>query len=406
MSSSSSYEVHPTPVNRQDPKWTDKFSVEMDGHMVHVKRIDKDAGWGQNLQFVAKKNGMPDVKIYVGPSSTSVKSVLPSVALGEGTLQGGILILGSGTLVITVGCFDRFHAGHERLLTTMKASGADMVVAGVHSSESIQQIKGIVDVQSLATRKKNVLTVADDVFEIHNSDPTESIRMLAEKHPHKQMCFVRANDNRNFPGMEYVQSRMPIYFLPYTQRISSTALRTTSTKVGVMNRLLRCVKTMLDANHLPYYLDCGTLLGCVRNRSFIEYDTDVDVTLHLSSWEAVLAIDVEEYGLVRTRVYRNFQKKDAGNMLSVSLKGHNSHLYCDIYANPAFPLRQTAILNGIEYPVPENPGLYLSQLYGENWEVPTPGRHAGTRFHRNGGLVRSAYRDHWDPAFPVIDCKR
>eukprot|EP01079_Euglenida_sp_SAG-EU17-18_P005585 gene5585-1000_t len=40
-----------TAANPQNPNWPDKFSVDVHGDTVHVKRTDAPAGWGQNLQF-------------------------------------------------------------------------------------------------------------------------------------------------------------------------------------------------------------------------------------------------------------------------------------------------------------------------------------------------------------------
>jgi len=40
---------------------------------------------------------------------------------------------------------------------------------------------------------------------------------------------------------------------------------------------LKLVTDELDKNHVPYWLECGTLLGAYRNNSFIEYDNDIDI---------------------------------------------------------------------------------------------------------------------------------
>jgi phosphorylcholine metabolism protein LicD len=51
-------------------------------------------------------------------------------------------------------------------------------------------------------------------------------------------------------------------------------------------------------------LDCGTLLGCIREGRILSHDTDVDVTIHLSAWDKLLtAVDFPKYGLTVKRKY-------------------------------------------------------------------------------------------------------
>lgn len=40
---------------------------------------------------------------------------------------------------------------------------------------------------------------------------------------------------------------------------------------------LKLITDELDKNNIPYWLECGTLLGAYRNNSFIEYDNDIDI---------------------------------------------------------------------------------------------------------------------------------
>ena len=218
----------------------------------------------------------------------------------------------------------------------------------------------------------------------------------------KNWCFMRGDDNKNFPSIQYIKSIMPIQYLSYSNEISATKLRDfKNDKLGLMNYLLKKVVSILDDNNIPYYLDCGTLLGCIRENGLMKKDSDIDLTVHLSYWDILNAIDFNNYGLQRTRTLNGFPNKKNGNMISV--KTVYSKLYCDIYTNPAFPLLDNKILNGKSYNIPLNSELYLTQLYG-NWKIPS-GKHASTTFHRGKGLVNSKYSNNWDKKFEIFKCK-
>ena len=213
---------------------------------------------------------------------------------------------------------------------------------------------------------------------------------------------MRADDNKNFPSIQYVEKIMAIKYLPYSMDISSTKLRDyKNNKVGLMNYLLQKVVNILNENNIPYYLDCGTLLGCIRDNELMKKDTDIDLTTHLSYWKRLNSINFNKYGLIRTRTYTGYPNKEYGNMISIKTK--YSDLYCDIYTNPAFPKLDNKILNGKNYNIPLNSELYLTQLYG-NWKVPS-NNHATTKYHRGNGLVFSKYFKYWDKKFKIFKCK-
>jgi cytidyltransferase-like protein len=370
--------------------------------------------------------------------------------------------------VFTIGCFDKLHKGHIKLLENLKASCSKLIV-GIHDNKSIEKIKKIKDIQPLDIRIKNIQAYAHDTFVINSADPTEAIKSYIKRnfsvcepcikigssftntkvvktntttkpqlhflHGHKDTftysydeeknltvtrtdnpnsgwgqplvgytqnwCYMRADDNMNFPAKNYVSSIMPIKYLPYSSEISATKLRDhKKDKVGAMNYLLKTVVNILKEHDLPYYLDCGTLLGCVRENGLMSKDTDVDVTLHLSMWKKLKAIDFKKYDLIVTRVLEGYPKKNDGNMISVKSKTHS--IYCDIYTNPAFPLLTSTVLNGDTYTIPKNSDLYLTQLYGD-WRVPSK-THASTTYHRGNGLVTSEYSKYWDPNYTIYEC--
>ncbi len=46
---------------------------------------------------------------------------------------------------------------------------------------------------------------------------------------------------------------------------------------AILIALLAQVKGVLDRHNITFWLDCGTLLGAVRNGKFIEWETDIDL---------------------------------------------------------------------------------------------------------------------------------
>jgi len=374
--------------------------------------------------------------------------------------------------IFTIGCFDKLHKGHIKLLENIQKYTKKIIV-GLHDNNSIEKLKNISDIDSYVNRKKNLEKYAFDIFMINDVDPTKAMQEYIIKHFNevqsitfgpsqtnskvikndytgelffihkykdtfkyfckdnkitvtrtddtlgniarmslggwgqnligykKNWCFVRGDDNKKFPGINYIKSIMPITYLPYSSEISATKLRYfKNNKVGIMNYLLHKVVDIMDENNIPYYLDCGTLLGCIRENGLMENDTDVDITIHLSNWDKLKSIDFNKYGLLRTRTYNGFPEKADGNMISVKTKYHN--IYCDIYTNPAFPKLDYKNLNGKRYNIPLNSELYLTQLYG-NWKVPSE-KHASTVYHRGNGLVNSEYFKFWDKELEIFKC--
>ena len=160
-------------------------------------------------------------------------------------------------------------------------------------------------------------------------------------------------------------------------------------KIKILNNLLENVVDILNENNIPYYLDCGTLLGIIRENSIMDKDTDIDVTTHISFWGKLNKIDFGKYGLIRTRT-RGCKTK--GYIISVKTK--TSHWYCDIYVNPAFPQLDIKNFNGKNYSIPKNSELYLSQIY-KDWKIPS-GQHANWPKYFYTGLIKSPYSKYWD----------
>ena len=78
---------------------------------------------------------------------------------------------------------------------------------------------------------KNLKTLSIIDFEVERNGYGRQIYSFNSKInfiPSKQTinaCFIRANDNINFPGKECVEKRISIEYLPYTKGDSSTQIR-------------------------------------------------------------------------------------------------------------------------------------------------------------------------------------
>ena len=176
----------------------------------------------------------------------------------------------------------------------------------------------------------------------------------------------------------------------------------TVNKMNIFYKLLENICIMLDDNQIPFYLDRGTLLGCIREKRLLLNDTNIDVTIHLSRWDKLANIDYSKYGVVLKIKYNEYPDYDSGNYMCIYLEDESPDYYCNIYANPAFPMLDISEMGNNLYPVPKEPDLYLKQLYG-NWMVPSGG-HADAEYHRNNGLIFSDYKKNWDLRYNIYKC--
>jgi len=289
--------------------------------------------------------------------------------------------------IFTIGCFDRLHAGHINLLENIK-SKCNKLVIGVYDNSNIKK-----NIQKLDIRINNLKTYSSNIFVIHDTDPTNAIKEYITNIniTDNKVCFMRGDDDKNFPGFKYISSVMPITYIPYTKNISSSILRDTKHKIGIFNTLLCKVSSVLKLHNIPYYLDCGTLLGCVRNNAFIEHDKDIDINTHISMWNRLQSINFEKYNLKIYRITGNCQR-----FISITLPG--GKLYCDIFTTLLFPKLSSKILNGVIYPIPIQSELYLEQLYKKDWRIPSSDA-ADAYYCRGYGLASSPYLPYLNLSF-------
>ena len=78
--------------------------------------------------------------------------------------------------VFSVGCFDQFHYGHKKILTSMREYGDELII-GIHDDESIEKLKNLPNNahKKLSDRLKDLKPFCDRIFIINSTDPTRCV---------------------------------------------------------------------------------------------------------------------------------------------------------------------------------------------------------------------------------------
>lgn len=167
-------------------------------------------------------------------------------------------------------------------------------------------------------------------------------------------------------------------------------------------RMLRHVTDILDGTGVGYWLESGTLLGIVRERRLLPWDTDMDIAIRgedyprlkkciASLWLAGYRLRMKRHTVntaacmtgtprllkVRNRkrlffrgdllldVFINFKANDSYHW-SIGRDNFITHLSAPAHF---YDRLDTIEFDGKRYPVPSNHEDYLAYRYG-NWRVP------------------------------------
>ena len=123
--------------------------------------------------------------------------------------------------------FSEFHTGHQNVLASLREFGC-YIVAGIHDDESYFQLKNKYTIDNLETRMNNVKPFVDQLFVIPSTDPLMYIKSMVSEQDIATgaCCYARGDDMLQFPSRDWVESVMPVHFVPRTEACSSTLLRT------------------------------------------------------------------------------------------------------------------------------------------------------------------------------------
>lgn len=99
---------------------------------------------------------------------------------------------------------------------------------------------------------------------------------------------------------------------------------------------LKLITSELDKNNVPYWLDCGTLLGAYRDSNFIENDGDIDVSVNINYLDIVTNIfkNLEKLNLIGIINYKHEGNDVSDKIIKLIYKKNNVGLNCrwmDIY---------------------------------------------------------------------------
>jgi cytidyltransferase-like protein len=190
-----------------------------------LKKFDKQTGSSIREERLAAI--MERSAFLTGDKLRSIKATVEDLIEEVQTLKPRLPEGWESRKVYTIGCFDLFHRGHQNVLMSLREFGA-YIVAGIHDDESYFQLKNKYTIDNLETRMENVKPYVDQIFVIPSTDPLLYIKSMVSEQDIATgaCCYARGDDMLAFPGREWVESVMPVHFVPRTEKCSSTLLRT------------------------------------------------------------------------------------------------------------------------------------------------------------------------------------
>lgn len=177
-------------------------------------------------------------------------------------------------------------------------------------------------------------------------------------------------------------------------------------KIVVGKLALKYITTAFNNAEIPYFINCGTLLGCVREKRFIPIDIDIDFAICAENFNPRLLTELKKQpvshigirkfpAINRSNIWHGLNDKDelpykvgvrvsdpkTGGRVGCDigifylgkddLDGHR----CHYRTSKTFPTQfmeklTTTKFYGMEVSLPQHAEEYLELLYGENWRIP------------------------------------
>lgn len=165
-------------------------------------------------------------------------------------------------------------------------------------------------------------------------------------------------------------------------------------------QLLSRINTILDNHNAVYFVDCGTLLGLVRDQRFIPYDRDIDYGIYYDEnfTPETLAAIMNDNGFKKVKEFRIdgeiWETTFSSGIVGIDFFRHseecgksvlygfhrfedheypNESNYSIVKASRAgIKGINSIIINGIKINIPSNYKEYLQSAYTEHWMTPDP----------------------------------
>ena len=164
--------------------------------------------------------------------------------------------------------------------------------------------------------------------------------------------------------------------------------------------LIAQVVRKLESEGACVFLDCGTLLGFMRDGKPIAWDRDIDLGIYLNDQFSLSDLDtaMKELGLKKSRAFfyqdKPYELSYSNGILNVDFFNHVEHDgFSSVYSFHRFedrsypspkhftvfisdwtPIESIDYLSvdGTKLPVPSNTDAYIASHYGADWREPNP----------------------------------
>lgn len=159
-----------------------------------------------------------------------------------------------------------------------------------------------------------------------------------------------------------------------------------------LRQRLRIFVDILDQHGYDYFLEGGSLLGCIREGGIIPHDDDVDISMLQTDLDRLMndktvAYELKQHGLILKKQHPcyklvcikcsdkvfidifGYDKTSDGRL--VFHRERNRIMWPNnwFYIHEVYPLR-SVMFEQFEVKVPQNAIPYLKRQYGDTWHIP------------------------------------